>query len=99
MNTKLNLWDILITQCMNILELSWTDENEIQDKDGSILETYDFETIFLNTPISVDNDEIDCVLVFGDGCVEFHLKNDLDAVNWGEFDDEIIIKVIEDLSK
>ena len=41
----IKLWDILITQCMNILELSWTDENEIQDKDGSILETYDFEIL------------------------------------------------------
>ena len=55
------------------------------DFSGGILPYYEFESVELERTIPFDGDEIDAVLVFGDGTVELHLKNEQDAYNWGEF--------------
>lgn len=60
-------------------------------------ELSDYEAIKLPNEIELDEDSIDGVLIFGDGTMEFHLKNEQDALNWAEFSEEVIEKVIEQL--
>lgn len=76
------------------------DDYAIICKDGTILESYDYE--FLDIPltsIKMKDDNIDFVcdgvLFFGDGCVEFHDAESRDAFNWSEFTDESILLIIE----
>lgn len=52
---------------------------------GEMMPYCEFESVNLERTIPFDGDEIDAVLVFGDGTVELHLKNEQDAYNWGEF--------------
>ena len=57
----------------------------------------DYETIDLPNEVELDEDSIDGVLIFGDGTMEFHLKNEQDAPDWAEFSEEVIEKVIGQL--
>ena len=60
-------------------------------------ELSDYEGIRLPNEVELDKDSIDGVLIFGDGTMEFHLKNLQDAPNWAEFSEEVIEKVIGQL--
>ena len=61
------------------------------------MEWTDHEVIDLPNEVELDEDSIDSVLIFGDGTIEFHLKNEQDAINWAEFSEEVVEKVIEQL--
>ena len=87
----------LITLIRNILGIDWNDEVGSYMVNGSTMEWTDCETIDLPNEVELDEDSIDGVLIFGDGTIEFHYKNEQDAINWTEFSDEVIEKVIEQL--
>ena len=87
----------LMTFIRDILGLTWNDETNSYMVNGSPLERTDYETIKLPNEINLDEDSIDSVLIFGDGTMEFHYKNLQDAINWAEFSEEVIEKVIEQL--
>ena len=82
-----------------ILGLTWNDETNSYMVNSSPMERTDYETIKLPNEIDLDEDSIDSVLIFGDGTIEFHLKNEQDAINWAEFSEEINEKVIEQLER
>lgn len=63
----------------------------------SARELSDYEEIKLPNEVELNEDSIDGVLIFGDGTIEFHLKNEQDAINWTGFSEEVIEKVIEQL--
>ena len=81
----------------DILGLTWNDEANSFMVNGSTMEWTDHEVIDLPNEVELDEDFIDGVLIFGDGTIEFHYKNEQDAINWTEFSDEVIEKVIEQL--
>ena len=81
----------------DILGLTWNDEANSFMVNGSPMEWTDHEVIDLPNEVKLDEDSIDGVLLFGDGTIEFHYKNEQDAINWAEFSDEVIEKVIEQL--
>ena len=81
----------------DILGLTWNNETNSYMVNGSPVERTDYETIKLPNEIDLDEDSIDSVLIFGDGTIEFHLKNEQDAINWAEFNEEVVEKVIEQL--
>ena len=87
----------LMTFIRGILGLTWNDETNSYMVNSSPMERTDYETIKLPNEINLDEDSIDSVLIFGNGTIEFHLKNEQDAINWAEFSDEVIEKVIEQL--
>lgn len=87
----------LITLIRNILGIDWNDEVDSYMVNGSTMEWTDCETIDLPNEVELDEDSIDGVLIFGDGTIEFHYKNEQDAINWTEFSDEVIEKIIEQL--
>ena len=87
----------LMTLICGILGLSWNDETYSLMVNDSKRELSDYETIKLPNEVELDEDSIDGVLIFGDGTMEFHYKNLQDAINWAEFSDEVIEKVIEQL--
>ena len=87
----------LMTFIRGILGLTWNDETNSYMVNGFPVERTDYETIKLPNEIDLDEDSIDSVLIFGDGTIEFHLKNEQDAINWAEFGEEINEKVIEQL--
>ena len=87
----------LMTLICGILGLSWNDETYSLMVNDSKRELSDYETIKLPNEVELDEDSIDGVLIFGDGTMEFHYKNLQDALNWAEFSDEVIEKVIEQL--
>ena len=87
-----------------ICNLSWDDDkdaiicNDVEDENHKILEWDEYQYVDIN-PIEYDGDKIDGVLLFGDGTLEFHYKNSMEAINYAEFPFEIIDKVIENLIK
>ena len=87
----------LITLIRDILGIDWSDEVNLYMVNGSPMEWTDHEVIDLPNEVKLDEDSIDGVLIFGDGTIEFHYKNEQDAINWTEFSDEVIEKVIEQL--
>ena len=89
----------LMTLICGILGLSWNDETYSLMVNDSKRELSDYETIKLPNEVELDEDSIDGVLIFGDGTIEFHLKNEQDAINWAEFSEEINEKVIEQLER
>lgn len=64
---------------------------------GKALPYDDYVDILLRKGISVEGDEIDAVLIWGDGTVEFHLRDECDAFNWSEYDDSVLEQVLNDL--
>ena len=87
----------LMTLICGILGLTWSDETHSLMVNDSARELSDYEEIKLPNEVELDEDSIDGVLIFGDGTMEFHLKNEQDAPNWAEFSEEVIEKVIEQL--
>ena len=87
----------LMTLICDILGLSWSDETYSLMVNDSARELSDYEEIKLPNEVELDEDSIDGVLIFGDGTMEFHLKNEQDAINWTGFSEEVIEKVIEQL--
>ena len=87
----------LMTLICGILGLSWNDETYSLMVNDSARELSDYEEIKLPNEVEFDEDSIDGVLIFGDSTIEFHLKNKQDAINWTEFSDEVIEKVIKQL--
>lgn len=51
-------------------------------------EPWDYHAVEI-TPIPWEDDYLDAVLFFADGCTEFHLQNNGDALNWSTFSVEI----------
>lgn len=96
MNTKVMLDIAICDLCTTIL--GWECKEDYYHVNGQILEWSDFESIELPNKISVQNDNIDAILFFGDGTCEFHLENECDAINWGEFDDKTLKSVIKELN-
>lgn len=87
----------LMTLIRGIFALTWSDETMAFALNDSPMEWTDYETIDLPNEVELDEDSIDGVLIFGDGTIEFHLKNEQDAINWAEFNEEVVEKVIEQL--
>lgn len=87
----------LMTLICGILGLTWSDETHSLMVNDSKRELSDYEEIKLPNEVELDEDSIDGVLIFGDGTMEFHLKNEQDAINWTGFSEEVIEKVIGQL--
>ena len=87
----------LMTLIRDILGLTWDGEINSYIVNGSTMEWTDNEVVELPNEVELDEDSIDSVLFFGDGTMEFHYKNEQDAINWAEFSKEVIEKVIEQL--
>ena len=87
----------LMTLIRDILGIDWNDEADLYMVNGSPMEWTDHEVIGLPNEVELDEDFIDGVLIFGDGTIEFHYKNEQDAINWTGFSEEVIEKVIEQL--
>ena len=85
--------DMVVT----ILDLSSMGYGEIYHN-GVLLDWDNFAYIDLE-PIQYDEDIIDAVFIFGDGTIEFHLKNDCETLNWSEFDANTILQVIKQLTE
>jgi hypothetical protein len=82
------------------LGLIWNDKWNVYkfpDNTASFLPYDEYLSLDI-TPIPFENDYIDAVLFFGDGCIEFHYKEDMDALNWSEFSTEIIEQVLSNLA-
>ena len=87
----------LMTLIRGIFALTWNDETMAFALNDSPMEWTDYEVIDLPNKVELNKDSIDGVLFFGDGTIEFRLKNEQDAINWAEFSKEVIEKVIEQL--
>ena len=87
----------LMTLICGILGLTWNDETYSLMVNDSTMDLTDYEVIKLPNEVKLDKDSIDYVLIFGDGTIEFHLKNEQDAPNWPKFSEEVIEKVIGQL--
>jgi len=86
------LGDTLIEETARALHLTWNDEEMLcQDEHGDLI-GWNTE---MSLPINVDN--IIQINFWGDGTLEFQLKDDEDSINWYDFDKEILIKVIKAL--
>lgn len=82
----------------DIFELEWDDDNNaLRYSDGCILEWDDHDFTMIE-PIPYEDDFIDGVLYFGDGTIEFHYEKSCEAENWSLFSEEVIKKVIHNLS-
>ena len=89
---------------VRICNLSWDDDNDaiicndVEDENHKILEWDEYQYVDI-IPIEYDGDKIDGVLLFGDGTLEFHYENSMEAINYADFPFDAIDKVIENLIK
>ena len=85
---------------LRIVGLEWSEEQNCLKYKGSdeLLKQDQYTSITLPNEVKEEEgDYIDAVLMFGDGTLEYHLKNEEDAINWSEFSEEVNEKVIEQL--
>ena len=92
------LGDKLVSVCSSYLNISFDDDLNTY-VNGKIFEPYDYEFIEIPNVIPYENDCIDGILIFGDGTIEFHLKDSEEAFNWNEFNNEIIIIILKQMIK
>lgn len=77
--TKLQIWakwDSIVESAS--IKAGWDNDTE----------PWDYYWVDIN-PIPWEDDLLDAVMLFADGCVEFHLKHNMDAENWSKFSVEI----------
>ena len=94
---KLTVHQKLIEYSISILNAVVNDN--VISVNGEEWETYDHEMIEIKDKIPYKNDFIDGILFFGDACVEFHLENEQDALNWVEFPTDVALQVLIKLQK
>lgn len=75
---KLQIWTKWDSICESVVKKHLRDDAE----------PWDYYFVNIN-PIPWEDDHLDGVLFFADGCVEFHLQNNGDAENWSTFSVEI----------
>ena len=69
--------------------------NEVARREGWNEDTDWNEHTFVEIePLSHEDDQIDGVLFFADGTVEFHLEKEHDAYNWCQFSPKVIEDVL-----
>ena len=98
--TELLKYDMLLNELVSIATNVHYDEEAMCIIDDDINDTLMWEEskeVWFDNPIPYKDDSIDGILFFGDGCLEFHLKDDKDALNWTEFEKDIIDMVIVEL--
>lgn len=98
---RLHLVDILTMMCANYLNLTYNRNECCYYLNNTEFEYHECECIVLKNSIEdkEKNDFIDSILMFGDGTIEFHLKNDEDALNWADFSTDIMLEIIKELNK
>lgn len=65
---------------------------------NEVLKSVEYKLVALPNEVKEEEgDYIDAVLMFGDGTLEYHLKNEEDAVNWSEFSEETNMDVLYEL--
>ena len=96
MKEKLVLESMLTAAVVNGMGLNWDDDLGLYtypDYPSSFLGWDEMEMIVFD-PFDYDGDRIDAVVFFGDGTIEFHFEESQEAVNWAEFPNDVIRKVI-----
>lgn len=68
------------------------DDNNMLDNQSNIIDWTDYQYIIL--PNTINN--IDGVMIFGDGTIEFH-ELDEQAYNWADYENTIIIQILNEL--
>lgn len=82
---------------LHIVGLEWSEKlNSLKYKGSNeVLRWEEYESITLPNEVKEEEgDYIDAVLMFGDGTLEYHLKNEEDAINWSEFSEETNMDVL-----
>lgn len=85
--------NLLSAMCGHLLNLTWDDNEDTLLVNGTPLAWGDYEIIDLDE-IPYEDDVIDTLLIFGDGTMEFRMKNAHEAFNFAEFPFDTIDKVI-----
>lgn len=95
MKEKLVLDSTLTAAVVNGMKLIWNDdEMAFYTSVGDYIGWDEMEQIAFE-PFDYDGDRIDGILFFGDGTIEFHFEKSQEAVNWAEFPNGVIKKVID----
>lgn len=97
--------DKLIEMLLKHFEWRWVDDDTksiapyLVDKDNNIVYGNEYEMFEIpETTLVTEGGELyrcDGVLLFGDGCMEFHDVEDYDAVHWSTFTDASVLLVTE----
>ena len=83
-----SLFECMMKGC-NLSVNSW--DGIIYTEDNDVLEWDECEFFSFPTPI----ENIDGILLFGDGTIEFHDKNTQDAYNWGDYENDFIETIVK----
>lgn len=97
MKEKLVLESMLTAAVVNGMGLNWDDDLGLYtypDYPSSFLGWDEMEMIVFD-PFDYDGDRIDAVVFFGDGTIEFHFEESQETINWAEFPNDIIRRVID----
>lgn len=95
MKEKLILDSMLTAAVVNGMGLIWNDdEMSFYTSEGDYIRWDEMEMIVFD-PFDYDGDRIDAVVFFGDGTIEFHFEESQEAINWAEFPNDVIRKVID----
>ena len=95
MKEKLTLESMLTAAVVNGMGLIWNDDEMAFYTSGGDYIRWDEMEMIVFDPFDYDGDRIDAVVFFGDGTIEFHFEESQEAINWAEFPNDIIRKVID----
>lgn len=73
------------------------EEGEFIRESGEVLGRYQAIHIPLQCAVEYEDELIDEVLIFGDGCVELHDCNSQDAYNWDDYPNEVLSGVVDNI--
>lgn len=103
MEEKLRRWELeeqIVSKVFEIRDLSMYGDCMF-NKDGEVIDYYDFEYVgFTDLPVILNDEEkIVGLMLFGDGCLEFEVVTNDDyteteGVNWGNFSSKILEQVL-----
>lgn len=73
------------------------EDGEFIRESGEVLGRYQAIHIPLHSAVEYDDELIDEVLIFGDGCIELHDCNSQDAYNWDDYPNEVLSGVVDNI--
>lgn len=92
MENKIKFFGQLLNEIVSLKGITFDDNDNMLDNQSNIIDWTDYEYIIL--PNTINN--IDGVMIFGDGTIEFH-ELDEQAYNWADYENTIITQILNEL--
>ena len=93
---KLGIGDLLTLYVSDLLGIATSCSGDgLMDADGNDMDWDDYCIYLIEPNLELSRCSIDGIMMFGDGTLELRCTENADALNWAEFSNEDLQKVID----